>query len=155
MTTSSVTGQRTFTCLGCRATYNTFRSHVAGVPIELWWVGQGYQCSTCRKAAQQSAVAASDGSIEAEFAIFHAANPHVYTALLREARLLLGVGHKKLGMKMLYERLRWQHYMETTDVVFKLPNNYTAHYARLLMKQEPDLAGVFNLAELRSHRAMP
>lgn len=146
-----MTGDRIFTCASCGTDYRTMRTHVMGTPIEQWWEQRGHTCSACID--KHSAAVPAIG-IEAQFQAFHAANPHVYAALVREGRQLLARGHRKLGMKMLYERLRWQVYMETTDDAhdFKLPNNYTAYYARLLMQQEPDFAGVFSLAELRSRR---
>ena len=35
--------------------------------------------------------------------------------------------------------------MQTTDPEYKINNNFTAFYARLIMAQEPDLAGIFDL----------
>jgi len=54
-------------------------------------------------------------------------------------------------MKMLFEVIRWQHYMTTNDPSseYKLNNNYTAFYARLLMKHTPELDGVFELRRQR------
>jgi len=40
--------------------------------------------------------------------------------------------------------LRWERAMKTTDQTeWKLNNNYTSRYARLIMEQEPDLEGFF------------
>lgn len=88
----------------------------------------------------------------AKFVDFHLTNPHVYTELVRLARDLSDRGHRKIGMKMLFEVLRWQTMMRTTDnhSPFKLNNNYTAHYARLITMGEPDLAQVFEIRVLRS-----
>ena len=47
---------------------------------------------------------------------------------------------------MLYEVLRWNYYMNVeTEEEYKLPNEYRAPYARLIMDQEPDLQDAFNL----------
>jgi hypothetical protein len=89
--------------------------------------------------------------LERAFWAFHAANPHVYVVLCRLAREWIAVhGEGKLGAKMLFERARWDIAMETRDASgFKLNNNHTAFYARLMMKHEPDLADVFNLRRQR------
>lgn len=89
--------------------------------------------------------------LEAAFWQFHAANPHVYATLCFLARQWIAVhGRGKLGVKMLFERARWEIAMDTRDVSgFKLNNNHTAFYARLLMANEPDLLGVFNLRQQR------
>lgn len=80
------------------------------------------------------------------FAAFHAANPRVYTELVRLAHeWCWHTGRNKLGIKTLYERTRWEIAIATSDPDFKLNNNYTAFYARLIMHQEPDLAGLFTL----------
>lgn len=85
-----------------------------------------------------------------QFAVFHAANPGVYEALRRLALDMRRRGVPQYGMKGLFEILRWQYAMQTRGEPYKLNNNYTAYYARLLMKQEPDLKNFF---ETRHRRA--
>ena len=92
-------------------------------------------------------------SLKERFDAYHAMNPHVYRALVKLARQLVRRGHRNLGIKMLFEVLRWQSMIETNDPnprsdEYKLCNDYTAHYARLMMAREPDLEGVFRLREL-------
>jgi hypothetical protein len=141
-----------FTCVECRSEFRTARTHVMGKAIDAWWAGRGSRCTACLDKAAKTQPSYS--TIEEEFWHFHKINFFVYDALVTEGRKLLARGHTRLGIGMLYERLRWQVFMETVDddYDFKLPNNYRSHYARLIMKQEPDFAGVFQLAELRSTR---
>jgi hypothetical protein len=77
------------------------------------------------------------------FLKFHEENPQVYEALHRLALDLVDAGHSKFGISMIYEVLRWQHAMRTTDPRFKLNNDFRAGYARLLMANDPRLSGVF------------
>lgn len=93
-----------------------------------------------------------DGAIEREFWKFHRGNPDVYVRLAELARRLVARGHRKIGIGMLFEVLRWHHAMTTQGDAdgFKLNNNYRALYARLLMEREPDLADVFELRRIRS-----
>lgn len=83
-------------------------------------------------------------TLDQQFAAFHAANPHVYDALRRLALQLARRG-QRMGIKALFEVLRWQYAMTTSDASsdYKLNNNYTSFYARLLMGQEPELDGYF------------
>lgn len=81
------------------------------------------------------------------FADFHAANPHVYGLLRSLALQLRAQGYQKYGMKALFEILRWQSRLQTNGDAFKLNNIYTAYYARLLMSNEPVLAGFFETRE--------
>lgn len=82
---------------------------------------------------------------------FHADNPHVYARLValarrwREAR-----PGSRLGIAVLFERLRWDLAMETTGEPLKLNNNYKSLYARLMMDREPDLDGLFETRRLRA-----
>lgn len=83
------------------------------------------------------------------FQEFHRDNPHVYDRLREMALKLKRVGHHRYGVKGLFEVIRWHHAMATTEP-FKLNNNYTAFYARMLMNEEPALREFF---ELRTARA--
>lgn len=89
-------------------------------------------------------------TLDQQFEAFHAANPHVYEALRRLALDAARRG-RRLGIGALFEVLRWQYAMNTTDVDsdYKLNNNYRSFYARLLMEKEPELAGYFETRTLR------
>lgn len=88
------------------------------------------------------------------FAAFHAANPHVFDELLRLARQARDQGATKIGMKMLWEVMRWNRrsYLATRGDEFKLNNTYTAYYSRLLAHVDPSLEGLF---ETRGHVELP
>jgi hypothetical protein len=77
-----------------------------------------------------------------EFLVFHEANPHVYEALKQIAHQVKAAGKPRYGMKALFERLRWISTFETEGDPYKLNNNYTAFYARMLM-EDPDFKGFF------------
>jgi hypothetical protein len=88
--------------------------------------------------------------LDEQFAEFHLANPHVYGKLVALAREAKGKG-KKPGIKMLFEIARWFFWMGTIGGEgFSLNNNFHSRYARLIMRQERDLEGFFNLRELRT-----
>ena len=89
-------------------------------------------------------------TIEERFQTFHVQNPNVYAALCRLARQAISKGRTRVGMKMLFEVVRWEVYLSTKDEAFKLNNVFTSRYARLIMDNEPDLAGAFELRELKS-----
>ena len=78
----------------------------------------------------------------ARFQAYHEENPQVYQALRRFALEAVGKGHTRLSINLLFERVRWETTVEAKGA-FKVNNTYRAHYARLLMDQEPALAGVF------------
>ena len=87
---------------------------------------------------------APEATIEDRFIAFHHANPQVYSELVSQARLLKGSGCGCASIALLYERLRWLHFIATKGKEeFKLNNDFRALYARLIMDQETDLKGFF------------
>lgn len=87
-------------------------------------------------------------ALELKFWKFHLANPHVYDLLVRMARQWTARhSDKRLGIKALFERVRWEYAITISGDDFKLNNVFTAFYARLLMHQEQDF---YDLFELRS-----
>jgi hypothetical protein len=89
-------------------------------------------------------------SIDERFQRFHEANPHVYDELRKLAYRARRAGARRIGVKMLFEVLRWRHTLRTQGDDFKLNNNYHSRYARLLM-QEPGLEDCFETRSLSSH----
>ena len=94
---------------------------------------------------------AKDLTIEERFELFDAANPHVYDLLERMALDLVKRGHSRIGIKMLWETLRYRYAVETTgDAEYRLNNIYTSRYARKLTERQPSLVGHIELRELKA-----
>ena len=92
-------------------------------------------------------------STQANFEAFHAKHPEVYGELVRLARQARARGRKVIGIKMLWEVARWHLNIlggVDPEEEYKLNNNYHSRYARMIMDQEHDLAGIFRLRELKS-----
>src|SRR5688572_7112813 len=88
----------------------------------------------------------------AAFSAYHAAHPRVYQLLRRFAFEAKAAGSRRLSINMLFERVRWEHLVTPSakGADFALNNNHRAYYARLLMEQEPDLAGLFETRKARA-----
>ena len=85
-------------------------------------------------------------TIEDNFNAFHNKNPHVYKSLVDMAKeYRLQRRSSRVGIKTLWEALRWSYFITTTDDAFKLNNNYSALYARMIMANEPELSGLFEI----------
>ena len=90
-------------------------------------------------------------TLDEKFRKYHEENPEIYSSLVELARHAKCKGHRKLGMKMLFEVVRWQRILQAEDPEgFKINNNFHSRYARLIMEVEPDLQGIFDLRKLRS-----
>ena len=90
-------------------------------------------------------------SIQDAFEEFRRLNPHVYRELVRAARRAKSLGRKKIGIKMLFEVMRWNYFIQTEGDEFKLNNNFTSRYARLIEDENPDLEGIFETRCLKSN----
>lgn len=92
------------------------------------------------------------GTIQERFEHFHRQNPHVYLAFVYVAREWLAeTGAEHVGAKAVWEQVRWRFSVRTkTPEDYNLNNSFVSRYARLAAAQEPDLAGVFRMRELRA-----
>jgi hypothetical protein len=86
-------------------------------------------------------------TLQDRFERFHAANPEVYRSLVRLARQAAARGHRRIGIGMLFEVLRWEHALQTSEE-FKLNNSYRSRYVRLIEANEADLRGLFETRSL-------
>jgi hypothetical protein len=95
----------------------------------------------------------TDGTIEQRFLRFHGAHPEVYAEMVRLTRRLVQAGHRRVGVKMIWEVMRWRRmWRGLPDPLedYKLCNDYHSRYARLIMAQEPDLVGIFRTRRLEA-----
>ena len=92
----------------------------------------------------------SKGNIQLNFERFHQQNHHVLRYVVRIAQELKKRGFTRAGMKLIFERLRWLYAWQTRGDDYKLNNNYTAYYARVVMLICPDLDGFFKVRKQRT-----
>lgn len=89
-------------------------------------------------------------SLEVRFTDYCVANPHVLGELVKLAVEARRHGATRLGIAQLFEVLRWQTMIETSDPEgFKLNNDFRAPYARLIMQRVPELDGIFETRHSR------
>ena len=82
---------------------------------------------------------------------FYQANPLVYWELLRLAQQAKAAGLTKIGIRMLWEVMRWNRLIavkDPNDWGYKLNDHYHSRYARALINNNPDLADLFELGRL-------
>ncbi|WP_107068184.1 hypothetical protein [Streptomyces sp. CT34] len=93
-----------------------------------------------------SSRAGSRPTITDQFLAFDAAHPYVYAALEKLTTERLAAGATRIGLKELFEALRWR----LPQGLRGLNNNYTALYARQLIADHPQWASVFELRRRRT-----
>jgi hypothetical protein len=91
-------------------------------------------------------------TIEERFRAFHAANPVVYKHLVRLTRELYHRDRERIGIRCLWEQIRWHVAMGIIRVKddYKLNDNYTSRYVRMLIKDVPAWKSLFETRLLRS-----
>ena len=94
-----------------------------------------------------------DSLLEQRFQEFAAAHPDVERHLVDVCRRWRNRGGGEWSIKAAWEIIRWEHLFKGLPdpaETYKLNNSYTSRYARRIMRRCPELAGLFELRELRS-----
>jgi hypothetical protein len=88
-------------------------------------------------------------TIEERFEEFHAANPHVFDALVATAREAKKKGYSHWSINGAYEVVRYNSKDTESRDRFKLNDHYCSRYSRLIMATVPDLAGFFSVRSIQ------
>lgn len=91
-----------------------------------------------------------DLTIQERFEEFHERHPEVYASLVQFTREAVKRGKRRIGIRLIWERVRWYVEIEQGDAEFKLNDHFHSRYARLIQQQEPDLYGVFETRKLKA-----
>ena len=84
------------------------------------------------------------------FLPFHAAHPEVYLYLFSLVRQLWNKGFRHCGIRTVWEHMRWHFQVEQGQGEdFKLNDRYVSRYVRLLIAENPEFDGMFELRALR------
>jgi hypothetical protein len=88
---------------------------------------------------------------EVKFQKFHDLNPKVYELYKKFALQLINAGRKRIGSKMIIERIRWETSINTKGEEYKINNDYTCFYSRMFTIEFPQHKDKFQFRELRSY----
>lgn len=81
--------------------------------------------------------------ISRKFIQYHNDNPHIYALFVKYAKQAHNAGYMHYSANAIFERIRWHVDVETRGDQFKMNNNYRALYARMAMKDYPELRDFF------------
>lgn len=73
-------------------------------------------------------------------------NPGVYAEIVRRVRRVRDAGNR-VGIKAVFESIRWDQSVRTVGDDWKMNNSYAAPVARIVMEREADLDGFFETRE--------
>ncbi|MEU3046238.1 hypothetical protein ABZ705_06825 [Streptomyces sp. NPDC006984] len=91
----------------------------------------------------------AEPTLDERFEDFHDQHPWVYEALERLTAQWVEAGGGRIGVKALFEQLRWLAPDLAHGEPFQLNSNFTSRYARLLRARHPEWRDVFELRRLR------
>lgn len=79
------------------------------------------------------------------FVEFHQANPAIYALVEKYALEAARAGRLRLGISMIFERIRWYVSVETVGDDVKVNNDFRAYYARMFLAKHQSLAKFFSV----------
>ncbi len=91
-------------------------------------------------------------NLEKKFWEFHKDNPNFYVLFSRFTMDVVASKRERFGVSMIIERIRWYTAIETRNDAFKINNNFSAYYARLWMRDNPEHDGLFSTRELTAKK---
>lgn len=93
-------------------------------------------------------------SIPDAFEDYNCDHPEIYQYFKKYVFELIHAGKKRIGAKMIMERIRWEVYLNIqTDRTFKINNVFTSYYARLFVRQHQEYKSYFEFRKLKNQSA--
>lgn len=88
--------------------------------------------------------------LDRKFFKYHMLNQHVFAEMVRYAVQMKDAGCSRGSVYLIVQRIRWDRFIQTrgTDL-FKISNDYTPFYSRLIGLLYPDLTLFFNKKAMR------
>lgn len=90
-------------------------------------------------------------TLDERFLLWAGANEPVIEMFLKFAREAKAANKGRFGIGAIAERVRWEVFIYRKEAdPFKINNSYRSRLARLLVKRDPGLEGLFEFRKLRS-----
>lgn len=93
-------------------------------------------------------------SVEEAAAAFIDKNPEVWALFRRFTLEAISAGRKRLGIALIFERMRWETMLTSDDPDgFKLNNNHKAFFARKFMAERPEYTSLFTTRKTEKEKS--
>lgn len=76
------------------------------------------------------------------FEVFHRENPEIYE-LFEKFALQAAKVRTRFAARAVFQRIRWETVIDPACPDYKLDDGWCSHYARLFMREHPELEGFF------------
>lgn len=89
-------------------------------------------------------------TIQQKFEKFNRENPTIYKELVRLATIAKVQGVQRYSAKAMFEVIRWNFVLRRLGANFRINNDFTSRYARLINRREPGLRNFFTVRKLKA-----
>jgi len=86
------------------------------------------------------------------FKTYHEAHPKLYELFKKYAYQMKNSGRKYYGAQSIVERIRWDMNINHNSDEFKINNNFSSMYSRLLISDYPEFKDFFRTRKTRGQR---
>lgn len=77
-------------------------------------------------------------------------NPHVWNLFVKFTFQLIAIGKTRYSARGIFDRIRWETMIQTTDDPYRISNNWSPYYARKFHKAFPEHDGFFTIRPARA-----
>lgn len=89
-------------------------------------------------------------SIREGFDAFNKQNPHIYDAFEEQVLNAIRKGRNKVSAKLIINWIRWNEFLNSSDLNFKINDAYQSYYARYFVEKHPQYEYIFEFRRLRN-----
>ncbi len=89
-------------------------------------------------------------SIRDGFNKFNKENPHIYEQFEKQVFTAIEKGRNKLSAKLIINWIRWNEFLRTSDMNFRINDAYQSYYARHFVELHPEHYDIFEFRKLRN-----
>lgn len=87
-------------------------------------------------------------TIQEDFENYNRNNPAVYNRMVELAYAAKQRGMQRVSIQLILELMRWEEYDGGVQIASGFKDKFRSRYARLIMKNNPDLDGLFEVRKL-------
>ena len=89
--------------------------------------------------------------VDMKFFKYHKESPHIFNLFVAFSKEIKAKGYKTYSMRTIMHRIRWHVDITTNDPDgFKMNNNYSSRYARMLANEYPDFKDFFKNRRMKT-----
>jgi len=89
-------------------------------------------------------------SIREGFEKFNTENPHIYKAFEEQVLSAIEKGKTKVSAKLIINWIRWNEFLDSNDLNFRINDAYQSYYARYFVEKYPQHTTIFEFRKLRN-----